>query len=493
MIQNSTKSGRLPIFVFILVVLQPLLDIVSYFWVVTGRSNLVTLGLRMGLLAVTAVLAFLISDRKRVYLITAGICAAFWAIHMAVHFQLGYQDAFSDLANYIRVVQIVVYTLCFITFLRHDARAYRSILLGFCVNFAICLAVMVISTVTGTDPHTYVKQSVGVLGWFYFANSQSAILGAMAPIVLMLTVRHQGRYHLPILLVVTAAVDAALFFNGTRLAFASLLATAVGIPVVLAITRQFHWKEAAILLLCATVCVVCYKVSPTNQNQHIYTDAMTEKQGWAEQKVQKEKEAILQEHGLSEDSPEAQALLEQDEIKIRMLTPLYEWCATNFVDRFGAETVIRRYDFSTSVQEITAVRRQKIMYCEMLLEQQPITATLFGLELADMTYQDKNYDVENDFHGIYFLYGAVGLILLCGFIGYFLLLIVKALCKDFKTYFTPMAGAIGISLIILLVFSYFTAGVLRRPNASFYLSVALALVYYLTKIKVYPSKEENCL
>ena len=86
----------------------------------------------------------------------------------------------------------------------------------------------------------------------------------------------------------------------------------------------------------------------------------------------------------------------------------------------------------------------------------------------------------------------MGLILLLCFIGYFFLLIVKALIRDFKTYFTPIAGAIGISLIILLVFSYFTAGVLRRPNASFYLSVVLALVYYLTKIKVYPTKEGDC-
>ena len=75
----------------------------------------------------------------------------------------------------------------------------------------------------------------------------------------------------------------------------------------------------------------------------------------------------------------------------------------------------------------------------------------------------------------------------------FPVLIVQALVRDFKTYFTPMAGAIGISLVILLVFSYFTAGVLRRPNASFYLSAVLALVYYLTKLKTYPNKEETRL
>ena len=52
-------------------------------------------------------------------------------------------------------------------------------------------------------------------------------------------------------------------------------------------------------------------------------------------------------------------------------------------------------------------------------------------------------------------------------------------------------GLALLVLLLLLVYSYCTAGVLRRPNASFYLSMVLALVYYLTRIKVYPPKEER--
>ena len=33
--------------------------------------------------------------------------------------------------------------------------------------------------------------------------------------------------------------------------------------------------------------------------------------------------------------------------------------------------------------------------------------------------------------------------------------------------------------------AYFTAGVLRRPNSSFYLSVVLAVIFYLVCIKKY--------
>ena len=489
---NSAKSSRLSVFVIILMAMQPLLDIVSYFWTSSGRSNLLTLALRAALLAAAGLYAFCISDHKRVYWIAAGICAAFWAVHMVVCWQSGYQAPLSDFENYVRVVQIVIYTFCFITFLRQGEAIYRSILIGFSINLGICLAVMLLCPFTNTDYHTYGGTNLGVLGWFSTTNSQSAILSASVPIVLMLAVCYQGRYRYPLLLFAAASTFAALYFNGTRLAFASMLATAVGLPIVLLLARQFNWKSTAILLLCALCCVAFYRQSPMYLNQHSYSDAMSQKQGWAEEKIERVDQAIAEEASSADEAP-VQNKEETEAMKIRRLTPVYEWCAPNIVDRFGVEAVIRKYNFTSEVKEITAARRQKIYFCEMLQDELPFTARLFGMELADMTHRGTIYDVENDFHGIYFLYGAVGLILLLCFIGYFLLLIAKALIRDFKTYFTPMAGAIGISLIILLVYAYFTAGVLRRPNASFYLSVVLALVYYLTKIKVYPVKEEDQL
>ena len=91
--------------------------------------------------------------------------------------------------------------------------------------------------------------------------------------------------------------------------------------------------------------------------------------------------------------------------------------------------------------------------------------------------------MENDWHGIYYLFGWTGLILMALFIGYFLLMILLALIRDFRNVFTMRAGAAGIALLLLLVHSYFTAGVLRRPNASFYVSMVLAMADYLINLK----------
>ncbi len=47
--------------------------------------------------------------------------------------------------------------------------------------------------------------------------------------------------------------------------------------------------------------------------------------------------------------------------------------------------------------------------------------------------------------------------------------------------YTSEAGAWGVALVMAMLHAFATAGILRRPNASFYLSVVLAVIYYLVK------------
>ncbi|MDD6024165.1 MAG: O-antigen ligase family protein [Oscillospiraceae bacterium] len=466
----------------ILMVLQPLMDVLSFFMAQAGMSNLPTLALRMGVLGAAVLYGFLLSDRKKVYLMTGGALAAFWGLHVGCCLAVGYQNPFADFTNYVRVVQIVLYTLCFITFLRQGQGVYQTVLLGICVNLGIIALVMLLSTLTGTDPHTY-RGGFGVMGWFSTTNSQASIISACTPVALMFAMLYEGRAKYPLMVLVTAVCDLMLFFNGTRLAFATLLGCAVALPVVMLICRRREWVKFGILLLGAVICVGCVKMSPMYLVRTNYTAAMDEKQGWADTKIQWAEESMAQEEAEEDVSadPDSEVSKEKRERDaIRRLTPVYEWCAENIVDRFGVERVIRKYNFSSDVANITAARQQKIFFCQMLQEDLPVTAKIFGMELGLMTHKGEVYDVENDFYGIYFLYGAVGFVLLLAFVGYFLVMLLRCFVKDPKHFLTPMVGAVCIGLGIDLIYCCFTAGVLRRPNASFYLSVLLALCYYLS-------------
>lgn len=80
----------------------------------------------------------------------------------------------------------------------------------------------------------------------------------------------------------------------------------------------------------------------------------------------------------------------------------------DFVSYFGAEQTIRLYGFSTEIGDLTELHLKKLQFARVLMEDSPLSARLFGLDLERFTIGETNYDVENDFHGIYYLYGAAG-------------------------------------------------------------------------------------
>ena len=89
--------------------------------------------------------------------------------------------------------------------------------------------------------------------------------------------------------------------------------------------------------------------------------------------------------------------------------------------------------------------------------------------------------MENDFHGIYFLTGIVGLILMIAFLLYFGLRALWRVIRDFKTYFTLDMVGFAIAYCCCLAHAYFTASVLRRNNASVYMAMVLVALWYLSR------------
>ena len=162
----------------------------------------------------------------------------------------------------------------------------------------------------------------------------------------------------------------------------------------------------------------------------------------------------------------------------------------DFVEIFGAEKTIEMYDYTIDVRSFSSIRAKKLMFASILMDESGFPSRLFGLELSRFTVDDNIYDVENDFHGIYYLYGWVGLAAYLLFIAYFVYLVLWALIHDAKKYFTYEAAGYGIAFLLCMAHAYNTAGVLRRPNASVYLSAILAGIYYLVRIRTYPEPEK---
>lgn len=459
---------HLPQLILLLFVAQPVMDVLSYWLDELGGGNTISLLLRFAVLAGTALLGFGLSRNRKKYFALCAVLVLLVAGHIWACMTAGYSDPVYDLTNYIRVAQIPLFVFCFVTFLREGGEdSYRAVESGFIINFAIIVAVELLSAATGTNPYTYPNKSIGLLGWFYFANSQSAILAALVPVLLMQAIRSKKTLWTAAAAVVSFGV---LYLFATRLAFFAIFVSAAGLILVMPLCRRLDKKAAAILLVGAVVCGAGYFVSPMYRNQAEHQDIVREKQQRADGMIA---QAEAEYGTTAEQSPEL------------CLLPVYEEHLGGLVDRFGAERVMQEYGYSRDAERLSGWREMKITYCRLLMEDTGLPAVLFGMELSDMTWDGEIYDVENDFHGVFFLYGIAGLAVFVLFLLYFAWLIARAMLRDFSRYFTLEAGAFGISLCLLLVHVYCTAGVVRRPNASFYLSVVLAVIYYFVKIKSY--------
>lgn len=480
--KNSFRNqliSKLPVIVFALFVLQPVMDVISFWTDQWGMGNALTLMLRMGVLAATMLLGFYLSDSKRTYYITAGVLSAIALGHIVACIQAGYRSPFSDLTNFIRVAQMPITAICLITMIKQNEDSYKSMRYGFLANLLIIIAVELLAGITKTEPHTYMDGK-GIMGWFQNTNSQSCILSMLPAVAVVLVMQCKGMKSVAFWAVLLGGLG-ALYAIGPRLSMLGLVATGLGLAVCLLIIDYKQWKKAALFAAATVVFLAFIGSSPMMHHQEIYETVQGGRQESIDSIVSEAKLPELKEEGVKEEELEVRR-----EAWIKSLTPIYETYAPDFVEMFGLEKTMEIYDYTYIITDLTGARNKKIQFSRLLMEDSPSSARLFGLELSRFTVNGNIYDVENDFHGIYFLYGIVGLAAMLLFLGYFIWLIVRALIKNWKQYFTLEAAGWGIALAMCLIHAYFTAAVLRRPNASFYLSAVLAAVYYLVKIKKYP-------
>ena len=495
-------SDRLPLFVFLLCLIQPILDVAGYWQQTLGVGNAVTMILRMLLLGGSVLLGFLLSHRKRYYFLAAAILAALTAGHILAcsRAEQGYVDMTNDLINLLRIYFLPLMTLCFISFLRRNGGVLQAMIRGMVIDLLLIAGVQLLSTLTGTDPHTYSVDRTGIRGWFLWTNSQSAILAMLAPVTICWALQRWKDRILPVILF-SAVSEATLFVLAPRLAYASLAATGLGIAVCLLLIDRSRWKQALAVALVTCLFVAAYPLSPTHKR-------LSDNDDRAEKTEEIIKQMDIQIEIVTE--PETEPSLPSGETQnpdapkppkthvvidkknAAKLEKLYRsqdilW---SMVERFGRDKVFEAYSYTLDPTVLSNNRLMKIRFCELLMNESGPLSRLFGLNLHEMTYPriDKdgnptvdNYDVENDLHGVYFLTGAVGLGLMLIFLLFFGVRALIAVIRDRKTHFTLPMCAFALAYGLGLIHAYYTASVLRRNNASIYLAMVLAGLWYLSR------------
>lgn len=469
-----TRADIARVWIWIMILSQPVLDAVSYWVAEMHIGNTLTLGLRMLVLLGTALLAFFFSDRKKDYFVLAGVLALFWAAHALVCRSVGYSDPIGDATNYIRTAQLPIYVLSLITLYRLAGSFPETIEKALTACLYLFGAITLIAVLTGTVNPTYPKWGIGICGWFALPNSQSAIYG----ILTLISVLHAVRIGSASRALLRCAVGFGLMFTlGTRLAYFEIFAIAAAVALSMLLTGKKNRRALAAVLALAVACAALYPFSPMYRNRKAYSVSADQQQDTADVTVEQ-----------TPPPPQAYDWLPDAQEPLDMLYRQYQ---PLMINRFGLERVKQAFGYTDDVQQLGDLRRCKILFCRLAMEELPFTSRLFGFELSTTVVEDGIFDVENDFHGIYFLYGVVGLALMIAYLGVFVLRTLRRILREPKRYLTLPVCAFGSSALISVINAYFSASVLRRPNASVYLSVALAALWLLTEKRSEDGGEEQ--
>lgn len=520
---RSIKTGlekRLSAVVLAILVIQPALDVLSYFLGEWG-SNALSTALRFLLLFAVALLGFLVSDKKRLYFLFYGVAGAFWLLHMVNCFRIGYDSPVSDAANFFRIVNFPIFTLSFITFFQKGEGIRKSIYLGFAINFGEVLLFTALPWILGRPVYTYESLGVGMMGWFGVANAQSAIIVLLVPLTLLWAYRTR-KY--PVFLAAALLCFGLMFATGTKLTFYSIFIIAGAYIFLFALNLKKRALRYALPLLAVMVLVFAFRhQSPMDLRERMSAYARGNYDQLVSQSLKNSgaDEEVLQtlREGFDEANTSEAKLekIRRNLIGVYTDREVYGRVLKDVHERFGVYNVMSAYEYTTEPTILSDSRVRKSIFARLVWEEKDLLTRLFGFEYSDMLMGESIYDLENDFPAIYYFCGYVGFVLYLLFFAYFAFIILRAFTQDVRAagkeramgagkaerkgsflsksvvfrafgifgkgvqrFLTIEMGGVGMTFLLAVIAAQISGNVLRRPNVTVYFAIAAACIYHLT-------------
>ena len=506
---------RLSALVLGLMVIQPALDVFSYFLEQQVGSNTISTLLRFFLLAAVALLGFAVSKKKKWYFVFYGVAFLFWVVHMLNCFRIGYTSLYTDAANYLRIINFPIFTLSLITFFQQGRDVRKSIYLGFAIDLGEVLLFTALPWALGMPVYTYRDLYVGVLGWFSTPSAQSAVVTLLVPMGLLWALRTE-KY--PVFAVTAVLGFGLMFLTGTKFTFYSIfiVAGAYLFLFVLQWKKRYIAYGATLLVLLAAV-VLFRDQSPMAVREHMTAYSQGEYTRLVEESLKNSGVEESEIEDLQEGEEELEEEQEEDylppevhlENRRRALLGVYTDREVygpffaSFHERFGAYRVMDAYGYTVDTSVLSDTRVRKSMFADLVWEEKDFFTKLFGFEYADMITPEEIYDLENDFPAIFFFCGYVGFALYLLFFAYFGFILLRAFwwkLKDaagerpkgrpvlwhlqvvwdgLRRYLTLEMGAVGMTFLLAAIAAQISGNVLRRPNVTVYFAAAAACIYFL--------------
>ena len=149
----------------------------------------------------------------------------------------------------------------------------------------------------------------------------------------------------------------------------------------------------------------------------------------------------------------------------------------DLIARFGFERVLAAYGGDPSASQLLDMRLKKRIFGQLQWEESDFLTKLVGFEETRMRTPNDNFDLENDAESILYYYGYIGAGLYLILLLFIFSKVLKKVLTDFRNAMSLYNFAIILTVALQIGASIFTGYLLRRPNASIYFSLMLALCY----------------
>lgn len=461
-------------FMAALLLIQPLLDVLSYF-MQEASATVVTTGLRMVLLVTVSLYGFVISERRELYAAGYGLIIGFWLLHMLNCFRLGYAQPVGDTAEYLKLIQLPLWTMSFVSMFRRREGMDLEVLGILAVNLATILLVIGLSYLIGMQVYTYNFPErdfhMGVMGWFGVPNAQSAILCLLVPAVLLWGLRTERLWLFSLCALCGLGL---MYFTGTRLTYYAAVLIAGFFLVIVVIGHRPY--RLCLPLLAALILLLAFRgASPMVQRRSVAGDSFVVYQEKIDEVMGEDKEFQWRE---GEEIPSE--VLEKLKTVYRDIygkRGIYkEVLMEDMIERFGLERVMKAYDYTIDPVVLNDTRNRKVTAVWLVWEEQDFLTHLLGMEYSAATIGGHNYDPENDFPALFFYNGYLGTALYAAFLLGIFLYALRAFLQRFPALLTPEFVTAAVMCAMALGAAQLSGQVLRKPNVTVYFSLALAQV-----------------
>ena len=450
---------------FLCIVMQPILDIIAY---IQYNNPIGTMAgyLRLAFVIVVPIFVFIKTSYKKGFLFSLLPIALLGLLHCANSFRVGYISFFEDMGYFIRTWYMPILAISFIFYFNHrKEKDYelmsKEIQYGFLVNLLLIFLVVILAWITGTGRYTYVDYDLGLTGWFAEANSQSIVIISLAPFALYTFIKSNNKW---LLITGVAILTFLLLSNGTKTTFYTLIILFLGFILFLLFKYFLNIRKGekfcgSIIVVLCSMLIVTYIILPyTPYKQRRNTEIHGQNQ--VEQQLS----------NIETPSSNGPTELSSNEDYKNQFNQ-------DLIARFGFERVLAAYGGDPSASQLLDMRLKKRIFGQLQWEESDFLTKLVGFEETRMRTPNDNFDLENDAESILYYYGYIGAGLYLILLLFIFSKVLKKVLTDFRNAMSLYNFAIILTVALQIGASIFTGYLLRRPNASIYFSLMLALCY----------------